>query len=324
VAEVRVLRGHHFVSVSAPGFEPQSLATTTAFLDAPARPTVVALNPSDFFEEMQGTLEAHVLDRETGEAIPGARVRLEGHGRLLEATSDGEGTARIEDVPFGTWTLSVEAEGYQGRSRGGFEVRFDKPHRKGAMRLQRLEEEIRPASLPKGRLQPSAPEPDPKACGFHALGEWTDRRTAEVVDRAASSTASVGVGATHRVDVPGPGRMRVTLTVSGKHDNSNTRYGSQRFRSKVLLRSEASVAGNDWMAGGEYWSGVRDSDETSDVFPVAGPGPVSLQFVPEACELRKSQEGAPCWYPGASEAPGLKVHPMSYSLKVEFDPCGQE
>lgn len=51
-----------------------------------------------------------VNDAETGEAIPGAEVTLT--GAEATATTDDYGTFTFEDVEAGTYTISVDADGY--------------------------------------------------------------------------------------------------------------------------------------------------------------------------------------------------------------------
>ena len=158
VAEVDVLRGHHYVSAEASGFETHTPGAPRTFMEKPKRPTTLTLTRHLLFEETLGTLRARVVDRETGEPIPGARVRLRRNAQTLGATADAEGAASIESVAFGTWTLSVEAEGYEGRSRDGFEMRPDNPDRSGKMALSRLEQRSSRRARPT-RQWPPPPGP---------------------------------------------------------------------------------------------------------------------------------------------------------------------
>jgi len=54
-----------------------------------------------------------VLDRFTGDPIPGALIILCGR----RATSDSEGRFEFEDVPLGTCFASCYAEGYESAAR---------------------------------------------------------------------------------------------------------------------------------------------------------------------------------------------------------------
>ncbi len=78
-----------------------------------------------------GILFGRVTDAETGDAVAGAVVRLDGHSPLGNAqpddprdeTTSESGEYTLLGLPSGTWNITVEAEGYQA-SPGVVTVRF--------------------------------------------------------------------------------------------------------------------------------------------------------------------------------------------------------
>ena len=78
-----------------------------------------------------GILFGRVTDAETGDAIAGATVRLDGHSPLGNAEPDDPRDERTSDsgeytllgLPSGQWNITVEAEGYQA-APGVVTVRF--------------------------------------------------------------------------------------------------------------------------------------------------------------------------------------------------------
>lgn len=127
--------------------------------------------------------------------------------------------------------------------------------------------------------------------------------------------------ATHTVTLPGPGTLRVTLGVSGKHEYANHEYGGCRWRSRAVLSSNV-VKG--WVAGGMYYPGVRDYDENSYSWKVKGAGKVAITVKPEMCSAYKWRskgkvhKGCGCYM---SHKIGYKALGSNYKLKVEFKPC---
>ena len=78
-----------------------------------------------------GILSGEVTDAETGEPIPGATVRLDGHSPLGNAEPDDPRDVLTNDrgqytmlgLPSGQWNITVQAEGYQA-APGVVTVRF--------------------------------------------------------------------------------------------------------------------------------------------------------------------------------------------------------
>ena len=78
-----------------------------------------------------GILFGRVTDAETGDPVPGAVVRLDGHAPLGNAepddprdeTTSESGEYTLLGLPSGTWNITVEAEGYQA-APGTVTVRF--------------------------------------------------------------------------------------------------------------------------------------------------------------------------------------------------------
>jgi iron complex outermembrane receptor protein len=58
------------------------------------------------------TLEGLVTDAETGRAVPGVNVVLDGAARTYGAATDAEGRYRIDDLPAGTYAATARAVGY--------------------------------------------------------------------------------------------------------------------------------------------------------------------------------------------------------------------
>lgn len=70
-----------------------------------------------------GIIQGYVVDAETGEHIPSAAIYLDGEFALYSWTDD-VGGYRIADIPYGTHTVTVEANNYQTTD---FEVKVDQP-----------------------------------------------------------------------------------------------------------------------------------------------------------------------------------------------------
>ncbi len=76
--------------------------------------TGIILQPQ-LYAQRSGSIEGRVTDAETGEFLPGANIFLE--GTKIGVASDGNGNFRIENVPFGDYTLKVTYIGYKEYSK---------------------------------------------------------------------------------------------------------------------------------------------------------------------------------------------------------------
>ncbi len=66
----------------------------------------------DMLQSETYTLEAEVLDWETGDALANAQVTVAGHADLNTMT-DAEGSFTLENLESGTYTIKVKLDGYQ-------------------------------------------------------------------------------------------------------------------------------------------------------------------------------------------------------------------
>ena len=73
-------------------------------------PLLVLLMALSLFAQDQGTVRGRITEAETGNALPGANVQLE--GTSLGAASDANGNYTISNVPVGTYVLKVTYVGY--------------------------------------------------------------------------------------------------------------------------------------------------------------------------------------------------------------------
>jgi hypothetical protein len=272
--------------------------------------------------------ELRVVDGETGAPVSGAYVRVESE-RLIDRlgeSADGSavtgpaGIARIENLPLGVYGVLVGAEGYHPPDPGELELR-DQSSVSRTVRLWRDPPPVRTASLRAPASVTRVLPIDPEQCGYQPLAQWDDR-AAGGEHRGVTEAAEAASGPARRIEVPGPGRLRVTVGVTGTHEVANNRYGAQRYKSKLLLRSDKTVMGNGWVAGGEFYPGVRDYGENSYSFRVKGPGAISLRFVPESCSIRIREGEVTCWTLSSTKVPGIKLLPVQYDVDLEFDPCG--
>jgi hypothetical protein len=130
--------------------------------------------------------------------------------------------------------------------------------------------------------------------------------------------------ARHTVQMPGPGTLRITMGVSGKHPMANHEYGACRRQARAVLSSPPQVGLKGWVSGGTYYPGVRDYGENSYSWKVKAGGPVTISVKPEACSYSqwtyrgKKIRGCACLH-----GTNLGYKPLShnYKLKVEFKPC---
>lgn len=133
---------------------------------------------------------------------------------------------------------------------------------------------------------------------------------------------------THAVDLPGPGSLRITMRTWGKHEFANHNYGSCRWRSRAVLSAAPETGLNGrWVAGGEYFPGVRDADENSYTWSVKAGGRVGISVLPEQCKVYrwkvrgKDTVGCNCNLEPYEKKLGYKALGHAYQLKVEFKPC---
>ena len=100
------------VQVSAPGYDNVAL---TVELAAGRRYRL----PVDMTPRVAGQDRVHgmVLDAQTRQPLPGARVTLAGSA-LLEATAGANGRYEFTNIVPGRWNISATAPGHQGSSRG--------------------------------------------------------------------------------------------------------------------------------------------------------------------------------------------------------------
>lgn len=188
-----------------------------------------------------------------------------------------------------------------------------------------VEEEDKPAPPPPPAVKPRArPKPELKKgpCKYQLIkafsGTTPESKTGFANDKAWPAVAR------HTVQMPGPGTLRITMGVSGKNNWANHEYGACRWRSRAKLSSPPEVGLKGWVAGGQYYPGVRDYDENSYSWKVKAGGPVTISVHPEVCAYYqwsykgKKIRGCNCY---AGKDLGYKTMSHAYKLKVEFKPC---
>lgn len=110
------------------------------------------------------------------------------------------------------------------------------------------------ASNPQKAPFPPQPRPKPAGkCEYQTLGAWEGSAKQGNYAKGASTPAGV-----YRLEMPGPGTLRVTLGITGKHQASNSEYGACRYRSAAYVSGDESVVKPGRVRGGEYYMGVRD------------------------------------------------------------------
>jgi hypothetical protein len=128
--------------------------------------TVCGWQPGE--PEEAGIIQGYVVDGETGEHIPSAAIYLDGKFALYSWTSD-VGGYRIGNIPYGTHTVTVEANNYQTTD---FEILVDQP--------------IQSKILKMPPLPPGPP------------GEWSD---GVVVQKISAEPSLAYLGETINLDV---------------------------------------------------------------------------------------------------------------------------
>jgi len=188
-----------------------------------------------------------------------------------------------------------------------------------------VEEEEKPARAPAAS-PPPAPRPAPQVkkgpCDYQVLNTFSG--ASPQTQASFANDKAWPVVASHIVQLPGPGTLRITMGVSGKNQFANHEYGACRWRSRAVLSSPPEVGLKGWVAGGRYYPGVRDYDENSYSWKVKAGGPVTISVHPEACSYRQwramGKEFRDCGcYVGKDL--GYKALSHAYKLKVEFKPC---
>ncbi|MDP9176450.1 MAG: carboxypeptidase-like regulatory domain-containing protein [Gemmatimonadota bacterium] len=85
-------------------------ATPLGRVDAPAPPMVAAPAEDRSRTTPPGVVEGRVIDKRSGQGLPGAQVLVE--GTRLYATTDKDGSFKVADVPPGAQSLRVRRVGY--------------------------------------------------------------------------------------------------------------------------------------------------------------------------------------------------------------------
>jgi hypothetical protein len=158
------------------------------------------------------------------------------------------------------------------------------------------------------------------ACAFQTLSRWSGE-TEENYFAHITDDDNAYSRVMHNTNVPGAGKLRVTLRVSGTHEMSGYKYGPERYRAKVKLFSSESVIGETWLDGGEFYPGVLDKADSSRILETKGAGEVVFRLIPERCRVRTFEGELLCWVPTSTREPGIKLLPLDYALEVEYSPC---
>jgi len=268
----------------------------------------LTLSPSN----LQGEPGKSYTFKATATSVPtGAKYRWIVDGKTLDADTT-EYTLRWHDA-------------------GTKSVRVDLVHDDKVIATANAQAIIKAAQPPPAQPTKPPPAPQPNPCGWTTLGTFTGNTPIKVgasgypvnptIVKKGQDIPHIGE---HQVKVPGPGQLRITLTVWGpKHYNSNTNYGSCRFLCYVAVSSSQSAGVNGRVSGCEYFSGVRDRDSCSNSWTVKDAGNVSLRVFPEGspwCNYTDKYGPRYCCYDSLWEV-GYVALPHSYDVKVEYNPC---
>jgi hypothetical protein len=139
--QLELTPGAYDVRVAANGFATSDERSITVANDSAS---------ADFTLTRGGRITGRVTDRQTGAAIAGASVALEGDGAgsvaiATDNSTSSDGSFRVDGVGPGAHSLAVQAEGHDGRIVSGLRVPVDG--------------EVGPLTID---LQPTAPGEDPK------------------------------------------------------------------------------------------------------------------------------------------------------------------
>lgn len=222
-----------------------------------------------------------------------------------------------------SWSSQVSKAGvYEMMARAEEASQQEPPWSEPLAILVKEDDKSTPAPAAPPAVRP-LPKPAAGPCQWQVINTFTGAAPQSqdgFADEKAWPTA-----AQHVVQLPGPGTLRITMGVSGKHEYANHEYGACRWRSRATLASPPEVGLKGWVAGGRYYPGVRDYDENSYSWKVKAGGPVTISVRPEVCSyykwrvMGKDYKGCNCYMSGGSL--GYKALNHSYKLKVEFKPC---
>ena len=152
-------------------------------------------------------LDIRVLDRDTGKLLPGASIAAIGP-QLRQGRTDNNGRAALNDLPPGSYRLTVQAEGYVSRSG---EVKLAERARSGVIKLARANAAARPAERPK--TEPASQPPAEKPAGgiqeFLVSGSWGSSR--RQMGQGDSLQWLDSLKRTYEFITPGEGVLEVTL-----------------------------------------------------------------------------------------------------------------
>ena len=101
---------------------------------------------------------------------------------------------------------------------------------------------------PKPQKPPAASQYRPGAngkCQYQTMGVWEGS-----AKRAYHAKGAGGAAGVYKLEMPGPGTLRITLGVSGKHQASNSEYGACRYRSAAYVSGAESVVKKGRVRGG--------------------------------------------------------------------------
>ena len=229
-------------------------------------------------------------DKTTGEAIPGAKWKIEDANGYREHYTGG--TLDRAFLP-GRYHFFIEAQGYRPFD-GTLTFKEGKSYKKAAklipiVTLERIGQstERAPGAQPSKARTP---------CGKYI----------PIVTKEVDFTLSVGsesatpppsAAQTYRIKVDGPGSLRVSITASGKHQCSSNRYGDY-YRNKayvVLEKSdEMGFAGGKLSAGG-YFPGVVNKGKGTKSWQIKRSGTITMRLFPESGKGKSVKGTLKCW-----------------------------
>lgn len=148
-------------------------------------------------------------------------------------------------------------------------------------------------------------------------GSFGKDQTAYTNEKAAQSQG----GKDFSLALPGPGTLHITVTSSGKHQYANHVYGHARWRARVILSPNPAMGfKGGWLAGGEYYPGVKDVGSNSYSWKIKKAGSISLRLVPEMCTARNKKGRLICCSYDCGKTSIIKL-PGKHEIKMEFKPA---
>jgi iron complex outermembrane receptor protein len=89
---------------------------------------VATVVPTHLYAQSSASLTGTVLDP-NGIPLPGAAVsvRNEGTGAVQKMTSDGQGKYAFANLPLGSYTIQVDASGFNSSKRSGVQIASGQP-----------------------------------------------------------------------------------------------------------------------------------------------------------------------------------------------------